>query len=77
VNEVGAGRALKKSGREEKGRRSGGNGREVKRREWREWKRRDQGRLDRERRDAANVIVGKERLGKEDVRTRRFSELCI
>jgi len=61
VNEVGAGCALKKSGgREKKGRRSGGNGREVKGREWREWKRRDQGRLDRERRDVANVIVGKE-----------------
>ena len=46
-----------------------GKGREgkKKRREWREWKRGDQGRLDRERRDAANVIVG-ERLRKEDVR---------
>jgi len=40
----------------------------VELREWREWKRRDQGRLDRERRDAANVIVGKEKLRKEDVR---------
>jgi len=27
-----------------------------------------QGRLDRERRDAANAIVGKESLGKEEVR---------
>jgi len=40
----------------------------VKRREWREWKRGNEGRLDRERRGAVNVIVGKERLRKEDVR---------
>jgi len=50
------------------GRRSVKNGGEVKRREWREWKRRDQGRLDRERRDTANVIVEKEGLRKEEVR---------
>jgi len=40
----------------------------VKRREWRKWKRGNEGRLDRERRGAASVIVGKERLRKEDVR---------
>jgi len=52
-NEVGAGCALKKSGRREEKRRSVGNGREVKRRKLGEWKRRDYGRFDRERRDVA------------------------
>jgi len=33
-----------------------------------EWERGSRGRLDRERRGAANVIVEKERLRKEDVR---------
>jgi len=60
---------LNKSGRREgKGRRSARNLREMKRRELREWKPRDQGRLDIERRDAADAILGKERLRKEHVR---------
>jgi len=32
---------------------------------------------DRERRDTTNVIVGKESLGKEEVRMEKLSELCI
>jgi len=56
---------LKKPGsREEKQRRSIRNGRDVNQREWREWKRSDQGRLDREKRGMVNGIVGKERLRK-------------
>jgi len=54
---------VRKKGREGKGRgrrRSIRNGRELKRSKWKEWKRINQGRLDRVRRDAANVIVGKE-----------------
>jgi len=47
------------------------NGREVRPRKWREWKRRDQGRLDRGQREETQrmlSIVGKENLRKEDVR---------
>jgi len=58
----------KRERREGKARRSVRNGREVKRREWRERTLRGQGRLDRERRDAVNGMVGKESLGKEAVR---------
>jgi len=70
-SEVGAGRTLKKSGwEEEKGRRNIRNGREVRLRKWREWKRRDQGRLDRGQREETQrmLSVGKENLRKEDVR---------
>jgi len=54
---------VRKKRREGKGRgrrRSIRNGRELKRSKWSKWKRINQGRLDRVRRDAANVIVGKE-----------------
>jgi len=51
----------------EEGRRSVRNGREVKRRKERE-QTRGQGKLDRERKDAADVIIGKESLGKEQFR---------
>jgi len=68
-NEVGAGCVLKKRvRREENGRRSCRNGREMKRRKWREWTGSSQGRLDRGGEGTANVIVGKDSFGKEEVR---------
>jgi len=68
-NEVGAGCGLKRCVRREgKGRRSGRNGGEMKWRKEREWTGSGQGRLDRGRKDTANVIVGKDSFGKEEVR---------